>query len=46
MNLQDPIVVLVDDVSAADLVRMTVHAMTIDRRDNNAKHRPAQHKER
>jgi hypothetical protein len=46
MNLRDPVVVLVDDISAADLVRMTVNVMAIDRRDNNAKHRPAQHKER
>jgi hypothetical protein len=46
MNLRDPVVILVDDISPADLVRMTANGMAIDRRDNNAKHKPAQHKER
>jgi hypothetical protein len=46
MNLPDPVVVLVDDISAADLERMTVSGMTVDRRHNTAKQRPAQHKER
>jgi hypothetical protein len=46
MNLLDPVVVFVDDISAADLVRMTVNGMAIDRRNNTAKPRPAKNKER
>jgi hypothetical protein len=46
MNLLDPVVVLVDDISAADLVRMTASGMAIDRRNNTAKPRPAKNKER
>ncbi len=42
MNLLDPIVVLVDDISAADLVRTTISGMAIDRRYNIAKPSPAQ----
>ncbi len=46
MNLLDPVVVFVDDILAADLVRMTVSGMAIDRRNNTAKPRPAKNKER
>jgi hypothetical protein len=46
MNLLDPAVVFVDDISAADLVRTTVSGMAIDRRNNIAKPSPPKNKER
>jgi hypothetical protein len=46
MNLLDPVVVLVDGISVADLVKMTVSGMAIDRRNNTAKPRPAKNEER
>jgi hypothetical protein len=46
MNLLDPVVVLVDDISAADLVRLTVSGMAIDIRNNTAKPSPPKNKER
>ncbi len=45
-NLLDPVIALVDDISAADLVRTTVSGMAIDRRNNIAKPSPPKNKER
>jgi hypothetical protein len=42
MNL----LVTVDDISAADLVRMTASGMAIDRRNNTAKPSPPKNKQR
>jgi hypothetical protein len=46
MNLLDPAVVFVDDISAADLVRVTTSGMVIDIRSNVAKHSPPKNEER
>ncbi len=46
MNLLDPVVVLVDDISAADLVRTTASGMAIDIRNNTAKPSPPKNKQR
>jgi hypothetical protein len=46
MNLLDPAVVFVDDISAADLVRVTASGMAIDIRSNIAKHTAAKNEER
>ncbi len=46
MNLLDPVMVLVDDISAVDLVRTTVSGMAIDIRNNTAKPSPPKNKER
>ncbi len=45
MNLLDSVVVLVDDISATDLVRVTVSGMAIDIRNNTAKPSPPKNKE-
>jgi hypothetical protein len=45
MNLLDSLVVLVDDISATDLVRVTVSGMAIDIRNNTAKPSPPKNKE-
>jgi hypothetical protein len=46
VNLLDPPVVLVDDISALDFVRVTISGMAIDIRSNVAKHSPPKNKER
>lgn len=45
MNLLDSVVVLVDDILAADLVRATVSGMAIDIRNNTAKPSPPKNKQ-
>jgi hypothetical protein len=45
MNLLDSVVVLVDDISATDLVRTIESGMAIDIRNNTPKPSPPKNKE-